>query len=312
MIERAVRKVLDGQKARLGLAMGQKKIADWYRRGMLGTYDQVNPDITQGNLAGRTAVAAAYRKWSRVPGAAGGEMEEIWKESFFADGAGCDDALYLYVHARNGEDYGEGINDVLATASTAERGMEAGKYPAYFQYLTAIYAAKLIGEKQMKSNADKTEIARLVDRSRGLFDRVIADPDLPQMALVDLFEWTGQASIAIDGDRKVLCAPLFEQLQKSKVDRGVVLTVQGTFNLVYGWEARDPSFPNRDHVLTERFGKAATALNAAWQVDHSNAFAASRMILVALDRAWDRCGWSNGLSARSRPIRKVMMLTKRS
>jgi hypothetical protein len=99
--------------------------------------------------------------------------------------------------------------------------------------------------------------------------------------------------MAVRGDRRELTAPLFDQLQKSNVDKSTVLTIQGGFNKNYAWDARGSGWANTVtdqgwDLMRQRLLKAQNALEEAWQLDPTDYQAANEMINVELGQGQSR------------------------
>ena len=154
--------------------------------------------------------------------------------------------MVFYVHAGNLGTYNQDMSKVVDSAIKAEHLMEQQKYSDYLQMRLAFYVAKMIKMRGKTTEADDKEVDRMIQRAKELFPRVISDPDIPQSALVQLFKRIGETSLQVYGNRRAMAAPMFELLQKSKVDPSAVLTVQGVFNFDYAWDAELGKFRQRD------------------------------------------------------------------
>jgi hypothetical protein len=283
----SLKRALESDAARLKLAKEDKQRIDWFFANTLGIFDKTALPDAHWRQSARSAIGAWGRVNSGDPGATGDEGITIWYAAREAAQEACPDPLLLYIHATNQVENGVSADRVTETILRAERGMANSKYPKAFQLYATLYALQAIGSVERKTAADRVRIAPLVDRANALFPQAISDPDLPDTVVIDLFEKIGEASLAIYGDRRKLAAPMFDQLEKSKLSRSLVLTIKGAFNVTFAWDARGSGYantitPEGARLMRERLAKAAAALEEAWKLDNSNKYAATEMISCEL------------------------------
>ena len=171
--------------------------------------------------------------------------------------------------------------------------IEQSDYPPIVKMGFELQAAKGVADQKPISDQDRQTIDHLIEEAKSLFPAAMADPDLPRQAVLNLFDQICETSLSVYGDRSTLSAPLFEQLQASKIDPSTVLTVQGYFNLDYAWDARGDGWASTitdegRKLMYQRLAKAAAALEQAWQLDPTNSDAATQMLAVELGQGEGR------------------------
>ena len=285
---RAIQAALEGEAEEARFARDFAKARRWYRASTLDVFDRQAAGGAAWVAPARVALEAAVRDWMEEPRRSGDEPMIIWREAQRAIQLGCGDALVLYVHAQNLAVLEKNNTSQIAQAArAAAKAMENSAYPPVRKFYAAMRGAEHVAAALAKSEQDKSEVARFVERGQGLFGQVIADPELPRIQLIDMFKMIGDVSLTIYGDRRKLTAPMFDAASASKIDRSSLLTVQGVFNIGYAWDARGTGMastitPDMDKAMTQRVEKAQKALEEAWNLDPSNSYAAAAMIEVEL------------------------------
>jgi hypothetical protein len=278
---------------RLANALAVQKRLNWYRKNSLDIFEK-NCGGKSWVPAERAAVQAAARLWDKDPRATGDEDMIVWREGRAAHQDGRDDPLLLFAWAQNVIQFNSANPDVawiFRASIAAALDMKKAGYPPVMQMMADMQAVKGIADNKPVAERDRKEMNKLIADSTKLFGKVIADPDLPRQAILNLFEMVGEASISVYGDRRTLAAPLFEQMKASRVDPSTVLTVQGYFNVNYAWDARGTDYAvtaEGANLCTLRLAKADAALEQAWALDPSNSDAATEMISVELGQGQGR------------------------
>ncbi|MGD0770800.1 MAG: hypothetical protein ABSB42_21670 [Tepidisphaeraceae bacterium] len=280
---------------RLANALAIQKRLEWYRKNTLNIFER-NCGRKTWAPAARAAIQAAVRLWDKDPRTTGDEDMIIWREARAAHKDGRDDPLLLFAWAQNVIQFNSPDSDrawIYRASVAAALTMKEAGYPPAIQMAADLQAARGIADNKPVSDRDRKEMNKLLDQSKALFGKVIADPELPRQALLNLFDMMGETSISVYGDRRTLPAPLFEQLKASRVDPSTVLTVQGYFNVDYAWDARgtgwgDTVTTEGSNLCEQRLAKADAALEQAWKLDPSNSDAAAKMISVELGQGEGR------------------------
>jgi hypothetical protein len=279
---------------RMANALAVEKRRQWYEKTALNIFDKRAKGKNWERPA-RAAVMAGIRQWSDDPDLNGDEFDIIWREARQADHLKCGDPLVYVYWAQDlmDSDPGKARDLAYICAEWAQERITKRGYPPVRQLEADLVLIRATAEKGPMSQSDQQKAETMVNECGGEFEKTIADPDLPQQELEHIFDLAGRASLALNHDRRTLCAPLFDLLAKSAVNPSTVLTVQGAFNADYAWDARGNGFANTVtadgwKLFAERLNKADAALEKAWSLDSTNSEAATLMLEVELGQGKGR------------------------
>jgi hypothetical protein len=231
---------------RLQVALNIQNRLAWYRKNVLDVFERHAMNHSW-SAPGRAALEASVASWSNDPRDNGDTGMIIWREAWVADDMGCREPLLQFIRASNMEAFDwVHRNKVAQTATDAADAVnaDAAEIVPFIRMEADILAAKTLATDKPVSASHKAQMDDWIAQGKSLFAKVVAEPDLPHQALLDLFDLLSQASISIYGDRRTLPSSLFDQLQKSTIDKIVVLTIQGSFNIDYAWDARGNGYAN--------------------------------------------------------------------
>jgi hypothetical protein len=279
-------------KLRLANAQDMQKRQDWFAANALDIFNR-HAKGKAWEAPARAAMTAAIRQWSGDPRASGDEEEIIWREGGQAWELRCNDPLLFLAYAMTILDWPGEKEQAYRAATFAQQKMDARGYPPVWQLMADLTAIQAILNNAPVSDADRQQLQSLQEESQIMFATALEDRDIPRVVLLNLFSEAGAASIALNHDRRPLCAAMFDILRKSPVAPTTVLTIQGTFNTDYAWDARGDGWANSVtqngwKLFTERLAKADAALEKAWALDSTNADAATQMLDVELGQGQGR------------------------
>jgi hypothetical protein len=275
------------QDARLRIALIIQRRQAWYKKNVLDVFERHAANQSWAALA-RAAMLASISAWSDDPRDDGDAGMIIWREAWVADDMGCREPLLQFVRASNMDAFDWVHRARVAQAATVAAdavNADAAEIVPFIRMEADILAARALATVNPVTAERKAQIDDWVAKGKSLFPQILAEPDLPRQALFDLFNLLAQASVSIYGDRRTLPNSLFDQLQNSSIEKSVVLTIQGSFNIDYAWDARGNGYANTVTgggwaLMQQRLTKADAALENAWAMDHADSAAAAEMIRV--------------------------------
>jgi hypothetical protein len=259
----------------------------WNRRTLGSAYEKVGKKDARWDGHAREALDAAARNFSHVVDPQT-YLWDIHNATQQAIGAGCDDPLILYLHARSfHKDPGpEELDRCYTAAATA---LERSDYPP-FRRAVGLYRAGL-----QKANAKNAFTPERLEAAERLFAAALAQ--LPRSAAEDErthdleHEWYVIAQEVIRGYRLTggSSAAAFErvdaELAKTPALKVVRLQVKGDFLIHYAWEARGSGLAvavseEGWQKFRERLTEARRALEEAWVLQPGDAQTATLMLTV--------------------------------
>jgi hypothetical protein len=257
------------------------KKQQWLRRTLDDAYGRSGRKNAKWDAAAHELLVLTAESWSR-----GGREDQAAIQAAFrrAEQAGCDDPLILYAGGR--------IFDNSFRHDRAAQKMETSNYhPAHRCY------AMIRGFRWHAFQPPGDETTRQVNRHRDaalkLLGEAVKDKDMPASIALDLCTQVQECHRTPQSDRKTLFDKVNAELEQAAPGSSAVLTYQGVFYIRWAWDARGSGFANtvtQDgwQLFGQRLVMAETALEKAWELDPSNAEAATNMLTVELGQGKGR------------------------
>jgi hypothetical protein len=264
----------------------RQALRDWLRQNFGGAYEKCGRKDPRWDAEARRALAAAedyaLRRYRRKD-----EEQVTWEAAARAVTAGCDDPLVLYLRVRRSFPF-----EPMAHAERsrlfreAAEAMRESTYPPARRAYTLLHAA-LQPTADRNNPPDPQEVRRGLDECCALIPEVLKDPSpLAREEAIDLFQAALAGYHKLDQDRRVSYRRVAAVLDQAGVPESFRLLARGQFYTAYAWDARGSGFADTVseqgwRLFGERLREAEAALKRSWELDHTDALAATRMLTVA-------------------------------
>src|SRR5688500_10454812 len=255
-----------------------ERVYAWHVKNMVDAYERVGRRNAKWDETARQALAIASQSWAErlVMNA----DLKIMASAEQAVAAGCDDALLLYVHARIHNGLNPRSPDNARLHEAAADALAKSDYSPYFKSLSSLRAAEfLVGSKNPEARA---AAERRLTATTSYFSEISRSADIPVAMWFKITLSLTGAYINLGDDRTTAYEKVAAAL-KGVAPETVSLTTRGRFHKNHAWDARGGAYADKVTEegwkgMRERLVLAQQALERAWQLDNTNAEAATTMI----------------------------------
>jgi hypothetical protein len=260
------------------------KKRDWLKRTLVDAYDRSGRKNLKWDAQARELLRLTADSWAQRSSRRPEDLTVLNAAFRKAEQAGCDDPLVLYAGGR--------LFDNSFRHDQAAQKMEGSPYHAAHRCY-----AMIRGFRWHAFQAPGPETIRQANRHRDaalkLLGETAKDKEVPVGIVLELCEQLEECYRTPQSDRKAVFDKINAELEQAAPGTSAVLTYQGVFNIHWAWDARGGGWANtvtQDgwRLFGQRLNDAATALEKAWELDPSNAEAATNMITVELGQGQGR------------------------
>jgi tetratricopeptide (TPR) repeat protein len=259
----------------------------WIKRTLADPYDTVGKKDPRWDEIVHELMKVAVSYFDRMDD--GPVQDDVFRLAKRAIDSGCNDPIVLYIYARasSGRLF-PGLAEADARFEAAAKALESSKYPAFRRAVAldraatySMYRTGMAGPRQAR---------KYFDTALGLLPESIKNDGLnPHVRRA----WLDELKFIMDGlyfvlrDSKAAYDKIDAVLEKIPEAKGLRLGLRGEFYIKYAWEARGSGFAQTVtedgwRRFAERAAEARKALEAAWELDHGDSMAATRMITVEM------------------------------
>lgn len=267
------------------LPVGKAKTQQWFKQAMVDAYDRHGKKGPQWDGEAREVLRQTADSWTdnsrRIPP----DLNQFAETYRKAEQAGCADPLVKFA---GGRVYGDSFpHDVVA------QQLDKSQYHAVWRCMAWLRAARY-HQVRMANDPEQAfkQSASDIEAALKLLPEIAKDKTVPSgvwLALAEQME--ANVKTKINGQ-----APLqwiYNELNKVLPDSSVALTYKGKYHVEWAWEARGNGWantvtPDGWRLMRERLDMAAASLEKAWEMDNSNAEAATSMLTVELGQGQGR------------------------
>ncbi len=290
------------------------KAQQWLKANLLDAYER-NGKKGPWDADAREVLRVTADNWTRSGNHLPGDPTVLVAPHKRAVAGGCSDPLVLFTAGR--------IYDNTFQHPQVAAQLDQTPHHAAWRCLAWLRAGQYYGDQtkpQLKPQTDPDKPPEFVIRMKDapqlweqqnqainaalkLLPEIAKDPAVPNSVWLTIgqqlhanVENRTFNELAPDGQlvrRKSPDEWIYEQLNKVMPDSTVALTYKGKYHITWAWEARGGGWANTVpaegwRLMRERLAVAEQSLEKAWQLDNSNADAATSMITVELGQGKGR------------------------
>lgn len=263
------------------------RVLTFMRKAIVEDYDRVGRRDERWNEDGRVVLEALARLMALDYRPIGDEYDLIAERARRIHDAGCSDPMVLFAVAKYGSFFNRKPEDTTPMYVEAARRINESAYHPAMKCLVNLPAAALRARERTDPRASRRDGRRLVEAAVEALPKAVADADVPDEVILQIFKLVGDASAIVERDRSITFEQVIALPEVAADPRKLMPLIRAQHLFDRAGDARRDSGLTPEQIeanVQQRLNEAAEAVEQAWKLGSADPDAAILMMHIEAAR----------------------------